>query len=126
MTVQRAAAQSTLTNSLPMRWAVSFTEPVTGFDASDLTRGGTSTGGTVDVTGSGASYEITLNGAPTDGTVSFSIAADRAHDAAGNGNTSSDCHRQHGRLRRDGAVGDGRAGGRARRIRPTRCLCGGP
>ena len=72
-----------------MRWAVSFTEPVTGFDASDLTRGGTSTGGTVSVTGSGASYEISLAGTPTDGTVSFSIDADGAQDAAGNGNTSS-------------------------------------
>ena len=64
VTVERSAGQSDSTNSLPMRWAVSFTEPVTGFDASDVTRGGTSTGGTVSVTGSGASYEISLAGHP--------------------------------------------------------------
>jgi hypothetical protein len=62
---------------------------VTGFDAADLTRGGTSTGGTLDVTGSGASYVVSLGGTPTDGTVSFAIAAGRAADAAGNGNTAS-------------------------------------
>jgi hypothetical protein len=68
---------------------VTFSEPVTGFVAGDVTRSGTSTGGTVAVTGSGASYEISLSGAVTDGTVSFSIAASKAQDLAGNNNTAS-------------------------------------
>ena len=89
MTVEQKTGQSDPTNSLPLRWTVSFTEPVTGLDATDLTRGGTATGGTVTVTGSDASYEISLDGNPTNGTVSFSIDADRAQDAAGNGNTAS-------------------------------------
>ena len=89
VTVEQKAGQADPTNVLPLRWAVTFSEPVAGFDAGDLTRSGTSTGGTVDVTGSGASYEIALTGTPTNGTVSFSVGANRAQDAAGNGNTAS-------------------------------------
>ncbi|HEX7298603.1 MAG TPA: Ig-like domain-containing protein, partial [Solirubrobacteraceae bacterium] len=89
VTVNQKAGQADPANALPILYTVTFSEPVTGFDASDLTRGGTSTGGTVAVTGSGASYEISVSGAPTDGTLTFSIAANKAQDAAGNGNTSS-------------------------------------
>jgi hypothetical protein len=43
----------------------------------------------VAVTGSGASYEISVSGALTDGTLSFSLAAGQVQDLAGNGNTAS-------------------------------------
>ena len=89
VTVEQKAGQADPTKVLPLRWTVTFSEPVSGFDAGDLTRGGTSTGGTVDVTGSGASYEIALSGTPTNGTVSFAVGPNRAQDAAGNGNTAS-------------------------------------
>lgn len=89
VTVNQKAGQADPTNALPILWTVTFSEPVTGFDASDLTRGGTTTGGTVAVTGSGASYEISLSGSPTNGTTSFTIAANTAQDLAGNNNTAS-------------------------------------
>lgn len=89
VTVNQKAGQSDPTNALPLLWTVTFSEPVTGFDASDLTRGGGSTGGTVSVSGSGASYEISLAGTPTSGTASFTTAAARAQDPAGNGNAAS-------------------------------------
>jgi hypothetical protein len=89
VTVDQKAGQADPANTLPIRFTVSFSEPVTGFDAGDLTRGGTSTGGTVAVTGSGASYEITLSGSPSNGSVTFSIAAARVQDLAGNSNTVS-------------------------------------
>jgi hypothetical protein len=89
VTVNQKAGQSDPANALPIVFTVTFSEPVTGFVASDLTRGGTSTGGTVAVTGSGASYEISVSGALTDGTLSFSLAAGRAQDLAGTGNTAS-------------------------------------
>jgi hypothetical protein len=57
--------------------------------SADLTRGGTSSGGTVALTGSGASYEISMSGALTDGTLSFSIASNKAQDLAGNSNAAS-------------------------------------
>jgi hypothetical protein len=69
VTVNQKAGQADPANTLPIAFTVTFSEPVTGFTASDLTRGGTSTGGTVAVTGSGASYEISVSGAPTDGTL---------------------------------------------------------
>jgi len=89
VTVDQKSGQSDPANTLPILWTVTFSEPVTGFDAGDLTRGGTTTGGTVDVTGSGAAYQIALSGTPTNGTTTFSIAAGRARDLAGNDNTAS-------------------------------------
>ena len=92
VTVDQKSGQADPTNALPILWTVTFNEPVTGFDASDLTRGGTATGGNVAVTGSGASYEIALTNPGTNlsnGTISFTIAASKAQDAAGNDNTAS-------------------------------------
>ena len=89
VTVNQKAGQADPTNALPILWTVAFSESVTGFDASDLTRGGTATGGTVSVSGAGASYEISLTGSPTNGTVSFTIAASTAQDPAGNTNSAS-------------------------------------
>ena len=64
---------------------VSFTESVTGFDASDLVLvNATAT----NFAGSGNSYSFDL--VPSgDGPVSVSIAADAATDAGGNGNTAA-------------------------------------
>jgi hypothetical protein len=87
--VNLKVGQADTANALPIVFTVTFSESVTGFTASDLTRGGSSSGGTAAVTGSGASYEISLTGAVTDGTVTFSIAAGRAQDLAGNNNTAS-------------------------------------
>jgi hypothetical protein len=89
VTVNQKPGQADPTNTLPILWTVTFSEPVTGFDATDLTRTGTNSGGTVNVSGSGASYEISLSGAPTNGTTTFSIAAGKAQDLAGNANTAS-------------------------------------
>jgi hypothetical protein len=89
VTVNQKSGQADPTNAVPMLWTVTFSEPVIGFDASDLTRGGSSAGGTITVTGSGASYEISLAGTLTNGTTSFTIAANRAQDLAGNNNTAS-------------------------------------
>ena len=89
VTVNEKAGQADPTGALPILFTVTFSEPVTGIDATDLTRSGTATGGTVSITGSGASYEIELSGSPTNGTVSFTIAANKATDAAGNSNAAS-------------------------------------
>lgn len=89
VTVEQKAGQSDPTNTAPMVWTVTFSESVTGLSASDLVRGGTTTGGTVTVTGSGATYEISLAGSPTNGTTTFSVPAGAAQDAGGNLNTAS-------------------------------------
>jgi hypothetical protein len=89
VTVNQKAGQADPASALPIVFTVTFNESVTGFTSADLTRGGTSTGGTVSVTGSGASYEISASGSLTDGTLSFSIASGRVQDLAGNNNTAS-------------------------------------
>jgi hypothetical protein len=89
VTVNQKAGQADPTSALPILFTVTFSESVTGFDATDLTRTGTSTGGTVAISGSGASYEISVTGTPTNGTIIFSIAASRAVDLAGNNNAAS-------------------------------------
>lgn len=89
VTVDQKAGQADPASALPILWTVTFSEPVTGFDAGDLTRAGTTTGGTVSVAGSDASYEISLSGTPTNGTTSFSIASGSAEDLAGNDNAAS-------------------------------------
>ena len=88
-TVDQKVGQADPTNGLPILFSVTFSEPVTGFTAGDLTRSGTSTGGTVGVTGGGASYEISVTGTPTDGTLVFAVNAGGASDAAGNTNVGS-------------------------------------
>jgi hypothetical protein len=89
VTVNQKVGQPDPTNTLPILYTVTFSEPVTGFVAADLTRTGSSTGGTVTLTGSGADYEIAVTGTPTNGTLTFTVAAAKAIDAAGNNNTAS-------------------------------------
>jgi hypothetical protein len=90
VTVNQKSGQADPTNALPILFTVTFSEPVTGFATGDLTRGGTATGGTVSISGIGASYEISVSGGnPSNGTISFTIAAGVAQDATGNNNTAS-------------------------------------
>jgi hypothetical protein len=89
VTVEQKVGQADPTNTLPILWTVTFSEAVSGFDATDLSRGGTASGGTVSVIGSGASYEISVGGSPTNGSISFTIAASKAQDTAGNANAAS-------------------------------------
>ena len=66
---------------------ITFSEAVTGFEASDLSLSGTASA-TAALTGSGTTY--TANITPTSsGNVKIKVDADAAEDAAGNGNTES-------------------------------------
>ena len=64
---------------------ITFSEPVTGFEKADVTAGN---GAATALSGSGASYTATIT--PTaSGTVTVDVAANKAVDAAGNGNTAA-------------------------------------
>lgn len=89
VTVNQRADQSDPVATLPIRWTVTFSEAVTGFDSTDVTRSGTSSGGTVTVTGSGTTYDISVSGTPTNGTIAFTVPAGRAVDSTGLGNLAS-------------------------------------
>jgi hypothetical protein len=90
VTVNQASGQADPTGSLPIRFSVVFSEPVTGFTNTDVTVGGTAPGTpSVVVSGSGTTYEVAVSGLTGGGTVIASVAAGKANDAAGNANTAS-------------------------------------
>jgi predicted outer membrane repeat protein len=82
-TVEVSSSAANPTRTTPIEVTISFSEPVSGFTAADLLIGNGSPGELV----SSGNTLFTLAITPTfDGTVSVSIAADGAQDAAGNGN----------------------------------------
>ena len=67
---------------------VTFTESVTDFAENELVVGGTASTTVSSFTGSGTIYTATIT-PTTDGTVTLSVAANVAEDAASNGNTAA-------------------------------------
>ena len=89
VTINQASTQGDPTNTLPIRFSVVFSEPVSGFSGDDVTMTGTATGTpTASVTGSGPNYEVAVSGLTGGGTVIASIAAGKA-------TTPQRQHRQH-------------------------------
>ncbi len=84
-TVTLSTSATSPTNLAAIPFTATFSESVSGFDASDITV----TNGTVqNFSGSGTTY--TFEVVPTtDGTVTVSVGAGVATDAAGNGNSAS-------------------------------------
>jgi gliding motility-associated-like protein len=68
---------NTTTNEDTMTFTVTFTEPVTGVNASDfvLTNSGTSVGTVSAVTGSGSTYTVTVSNVIGDGTTRLDLSA---------------------------------------------------
>jgi hypothetical protein len=89
VTINQAAAQADPTSASPITFTVVFSETVTGFDGTDVTLTGTAGASMATVTGTGTTYSVAVSGMVGDGTVTASIGADGAHDAAGNPNTAS-------------------------------------
>jgi Bacterial Ig-like domain len=89
VTVEQAAAQADPANALPITFDVVFSESVTGFGALDVAMGGTATGVTFGVSGSGAAYTVEVTAITGDGTVVPSVVGAAANDPAGNGSQPS-------------------------------------
>ena len=89
VTINQAAGQADATGSSPINSTVVFSEPVTGFADGDVTLSGTAGATTGTVTWSGTTYSVAVSGMTGDGTVIATVGADKAEDAAGNGNTAS-------------------------------------
>ena len=91
VTINQASAQADPTNASPIEFAVEFSEPVTGFDADDVSLTGSTAPGTLAaaVSGSGASYTVSVSGMTDSGLVIVSIPADAAQDASGNNSEAS-------------------------------------
>ena len=85
VTINQAAGQPDPTATSPINFTVTFSAPVTGFDATDVTL--VSTAGTVYavVTATSTSvYNVAVYGMSASGTVIASVAADRAVSVTGN------------------------------------------
>ncbi len=90
-TIDRASGQADPTNATPIQFTVVFSEAVTGFTNADVHLAGTSMGGSASVAPVGSdntTWTVAVSGM-TDGTVSASIVAGAATDAAGNASTAS-------------------------------------
>lgn len=76
------------TNATTLTQTLTFTEAVTGLDINDfsITRTGTAKAAVASVSGSGATYTVTLNGVSGDGTIRLDLKASGTGitDAAGN------------------------------------------
>lgn len=91
VTVDQAPGQVDPATTLPITFRVVFSEPVTGFDAADVSTTGTTAGPPyiVGFSGSGATYDVTVSGMSSNGVVVVSVPAGGAVDAAGNANLAS-------------------------------------
>jgi hypothetical protein len=93
VTINQAAGQADPTTASSIHFTVVFNETVTGFATGDVTLSGTAGATTATVTEiapmNGTTYDVTVTGMNTNGTVIATVGANKAVDAAGNNNTAS-------------------------------------
>ncbi len=93
VSLEQASGQPDPTNVSPINFMVVFSEPVTGFDGSDVSLSGTAGATTATVTeiapNDGTTFNVAVSGMLTGGTVIANINVGAAVDASGNANTAS-------------------------------------
>ncbi len=89
VTINQAAGQADPTTNSPINFTVVFNEPVSGFASADVSLVSTAGAVAAVVSGSGTTYNVAVSGMTTNGTVTASILAKAATDAAGNSSTVS-------------------------------------
>lgn len=89
--VLQAVGQADPTNGSPISFTVSFSEPVTGFAAADVSLAASTAGGSLAATVSGgpSAYTVAVAGMTTPGTVVATVPAGAATDGAGNPSAAS-------------------------------------
>ncbi|HSK72136.1 MAG TPA: Ig-like domain-containing protein, partial [Pyrinomonadaceae bacterium] len=91
--INQASGQADPTSDSPIHFTAVFSEPVSGFTNGDVVVSGTANPTTVVVTeiapNNGTTFDVAVSGMNDNGTVSASIPANGAADAAGNLNTAS-------------------------------------
>src|SRR6266568_3024753 len=92
VTINQAAGQNDPVNTGPINFTAVFSKPVSDFATGDVSVGGTAGGGvakTATVSGGPTTYNVSVSGMTTSGTVIATIAPGVAHDSVGNPNTAS-------------------------------------
>jgi hypothetical protein len=90
--INQAGTQADPTNTSPIHFTAAFSEPVTGFDPSDISYAGSTAGGTVAVitdSGDQTTFDVAVSGMTGDGLVVASIPTGGAFDAQGDSNVAS-------------------------------------
>ena len=93
VTIDQAAGQADPTNASPIHFTAVFSEPVSGFDGSDVDLSGSAGATTAVVTeiapNDGTTYDVAVSGMTSDGDVTVAVPAGGATDAATNTNDAS-------------------------------------
>ena len=91
VTINQAVSQSDPTNGSPIVFSVLFSAAVSGFSGSDISFAGSTTGGTLtaSVTGAASAYTVSISGMTTPGLVMASIPSGAAVDSLGNASAAS-------------------------------------
>lgn len=89
VTINQAAGQDDPTDTAPINFTATFSETVSGFDAADVSLGGSAGATTTVVSGGPTVFNVAVSGMSGNGTVIASIASNAANDLNGNGNTAS-------------------------------------
>ncbi|MDM8535266.1 Ig-like domain-containing protein [Desulfobacterales bacterium HSG17] len=89
LVINQAPEQADPTIGNTIWFTAEFSEPVTGFEGTDVALSGTAGASTVVVTGSGSSYKIAVSGMTTTGVVLALIPPGMIQDLAGNFNNFS-------------------------------------
>jgi hypothetical protein len=91
LTIALASGQASPTSTSPIALTATFNEPVSGFDASDISFAGSTAGGTLvaNLSGGPEVYDILVSGMTTLGDVSVAAPSGAAADAVANGSAAS-------------------------------------
>lgn len=89
VTINQAIGQADPTGTSPISFTIVFSEAVSGFDASDVTLGGTAGATTAVVSGGPTTYTVDVSGMTGDGTVTATVNASAVTDALGNPSSAS-------------------------------------
>ncbi len=87
--VNQAATQRDPSATSPLRFDVTFSQPVADFTAADVSLTGTAGATTAAVAGGGDAYTVAVSGMAQSGSVTVTIPAGVVHDGAGNANSTS-------------------------------------
>jgi len=85
----QAASVTATSPALTAQFTVTFSQPIAGLNASDLTIGGTAGAAITNVAGSGASYTVTVGNLTQPGTITLGVNAGVGTDVAGNAGAAS-------------------------------------
>jgi LPXTG-site transpeptidase (sortase) family protein len=93
VTVEQAASQADPTSGSPIVFTITFSKPITGFNAGMVTIGGTAGASSILVNeiapNNGTTFEAIVSGMTSSGTVTASVPANVVKDAVGNFNNAS-------------------------------------